>query len=230
MEQVTMVNNEKLLQIRQEMTPLIEMANSLSVETVEDYEKISELIKKADERKKFVVEYFKKMKDLAHQAHKKACDMEKVELVPMVMFRNIVDPKVKTYLWNEEQKRQVAQRKADEEARAAQKKLDDDAEKLAQKAEKRGDTDVATAIRNTVPTVTAPVVVKTIPKTGIGMTSRLKVRLLDIKKVQRRTLEELVQTMDDYPSLNAYVQKTKGKIAIPGFEIYQDTSLSVRTR
>jgi len=230
MEQLTIVNNEKLLQIRKEMTPLIEMANSLSVETVEDYEKISELIKKADERKKFIVGYFEELKEQTNQAHRKACAMEKEELAPMVMFRNIVDPKVKTYLWNEEQKRLKAQQKADDEARVAQKKLDDDAEKMAQKAEKRGDTDVATAIRNTVPTVTAPVVAKVIPKTGIGMTARYKVRLLDIKKVQRRTLEELAQTMEDYPTLNAFVQKTKGKIAIPGFEIYQDTSLSVRTR
>lgn len=237
------VDEEQVGRLQGDLAPLIEKAKSIEIVTVDDYTKVEGLLKQCAEKKNIIVEYFKPLKKQADALHADICAKEKEALAPVITFRTIVDPKVKTYLWNEEQKRLAAQKKIDDEARAAQDKLNKEAEALAKKAERRGDTDQATAIRNTVPTVSSVKVASVIPKSGISTKEIWKGTILDVKKVPRKLLEEIAiaygiamkktgfdGTKEDYPVLNDYAKRSQGKLNIPGVKFFTETSLAVRTK
>ncbi len=168
--QALTVNQE---QLRQEIAPVVAMAQSLVVRCAEDFIAASEYSKKNKAAQKKVHEIFDPICDAANVAWKKATALRGSFLNPLLEGDKIA--KNKREAWQEEQdriaekERRRLQAEQDEKARKEQEKL----RAQAQRAAEKGNVEKAEALKDRAESVVAPCVhVQTETPAVEGVTTR----------------------------------------------------------
>jgi ribosomal protein S17E len=114
-------------------------AESIVIETDEDYSAAAEFGRKVKRAAAEVTEFFKPMKDDAHRAHKTICDREKAMLTPLTNAEKVLKNTIGGYSLRKERERKAAEEAA---RRAAQEEAN---RRLAEAAEqeKAGNAEAA---------------------------------------------------------------------------------------
>jgi hypothetical protein len=114
-------------------------AESIVVETDEDYSTAAEFGRRVKQAASDVVEFFRPMKEDAYRAHKTVCDKEKTMLKPLINAEGVLKRTMGGYALRKERERKAAEEEARRRAREeANRKL---AEAVAQ--EEAGNKDAA---------------------------------------------------------------------------------------
>lgn len=105
-------------QLSRDVTDIEFQAESLVIQTDEDYAFAGEFGKMLKKKASQVTTFFKPMKDSAYQAHKAVCDREKAMLTPLRNAEKTVKRVMSAYIAEQERKRREA-----EEAAGGRRKL-----------------------------------------------------------------------------------------------------------
>lgn len=164
----------------------------------------------------------------AHGVHKEAVGQKKKIKAPLLEARGIVSPRVASYLVEQERIRRKAEEKhAKEIAKAVLKAAEEEEarNKEAEEAMENGDFEKAEEIMDT-PVAQVAAIDHLVPKapktTGLSVQTRWKFRIIDEAKIPRDYMKP------DEVKIGQIVRAMKGKLAIPGVQIYPDDSLTTR--
>ena len=128
-------------QLSRDVTDIEFQAESLVIQTDEDYAFAGEFGKMLKKKASQVTTFFKPMKDSAYQAHKAVCDREKAMLTPLRNAEKIIKQAINIY--DAEQKRK--RREAEEAARRAAEAERERKMREASELEAAGDNEGAEA-------------------------------------------------------------------------------------
>ena len=96
-------------QLSRDVTDIEFQAESLVIQTDEDYAFAGEFGKMLKKKASQVTTFFKPMKDSAYQAHKAVCDREKAMLTPLRNAEKTVKQVMSAYIAEQERKRREAE-------------------------------------------------------------------------------------------------------------------------
>ncbi len=219
------------LEIRQEVSPVIATANSLTVTNAEEYSYGTDFLKKIKEAQKKVTDYFSPMKTRAHETWKQICNQENEVLVPLKSAEDTTKRKLIDWKMEDDRKREAERRRlqaeADERARIERERLEKQAEKLKTPELKEQRLEQA---QNTV----APVIeVQTaVPKVeGISMRKTWKAELTDKTAFVKAAANDpnlMALLSVDMSALNKIATATKGGVTYPGVRFYEELSMASR--
>ena len=212
-----------------EVTGLQVFAEGFIVETDDDYQKACEFGRELKRKESEVTEFFKPMKDAAHQAHKAVCDREKAMLQPLKNAERVLKESVGLFLTERERKRKAAEeaaRRAAEEER--ERKL-----REAIEAEAAGDNEAAADAMTEamiMDQASATITVETgNPAKAAGTAVRKDWR---IKSVDPKAVPVEICGIELRPVDNAAVMRlirmSKGNVSIPGIEFEEVNTMSFR--
>lgn len=215
---------------------VVSQAQQISIASTEDYEDACTFLQFIAGRKKQVDEVFDPIVKKAHETHKEAVAQKKKVMDPLVMAELTVKGKVRSYSDEQERIRKAEEIRLQAEAKAAA-----DAAALVEAAqlEAQGDKELADLVIENAASAPAPVVVlppATPRVSGVSTRSNWKFRY---RNGELASLKELVQAAAKDDSLLAYlthkdtaigpvVKAQKSLTNIPGIEVYDEGSVSVR--
>lgn len=190
----------------------VEQARALTISSNELYVQADNACVGLKELEKEIVATFKEPKEKAWAAHKSIVAAEAKHLDPVVEARKLY--KQKMAIWSDAQEKI----RRDEEERqrvAAQKAAEEEAIRLAEQAQKAGNTEEAEAIIQ-APVVSEPVIVeRTIPKTATVLRKVWTFKVVNAALIPRQYL-----TVDEV-ALRKQAQATGNAVMVPGVEFYQ---------
>ena len=128
-------------QLSRDVTDIEFQAESLVIQSDEDYAFAGEFGKMLKKKASQVTTFFKPMKDSAYQAHKAVCDREKAMLTPLRNAEKTVKQVMSAYIAEQERKRREAEEAARRAAEAERERKIQEAATL----EAAGDADGAEA-------------------------------------------------------------------------------------
>lgn len=219
------------LAIRQEVSPVIAAANSLTITNAEEYSYGTEFLKKIKETQKRVTDHFSPMKTKAHEAWKQVCFQENEVLVPLknaedTTKRKLINWKIEDDRKREEERRRL-QAEADEKARIER-------DRLAKQAEKLKTPELKEQRLEQAQNIVAPIIeVQTaVPKVeGISVRKTWKAELTDkavFIKAAANDPNLMALLTVDMSALNKIASATKGGVTYPGVRFYEETSMASR--
>ena len=205
---------------------IYEQAQMLTINTAQDYDGAAEFTKQVKALSKRIKDYWAPLKKAARDAWQSLVDREKELLKPLEQAENEVKKKMAAY-----------QRKVQEEERAArllaEKLKKEEAERLlaeATKAAEEGremESEILLAQAEIIET-SQPAVQMQAPKaTGVSTRTLYRARIVDESKVPVEVAGVVIRPVD-LAAVNKMAQASKGKIQIPGIEIYEEQSVAVR--
>ncbi len=213
-------NDEAVLSRKVTSTEL--EAESIIIETDEDYNNAAEFGKRVKQEAANVISFFKDMKDDAYKAHKTICDREKQILKPLQNAEAILKRVMGEYALLKERKRKAAEA---ETRRLAQEEAE---RKLLEaiKLEKSGDSAAAECVmldaemadtmsRNVTITAEPPKV------KGVSQTTDWELVSVDNDKVPIAVAGMVIRPVDE-KAIMRLIRASKGKVSIPGI-IYKET-------
>jgi hypothetical protein len=206
-----------------------EQARQITIKTMDDYVRASEIIVTIKAIRKKITETFKPIKQKMDAAKQEVLDQEKAADKPLKEAEALLSPQI--IAWNREQERI----RELEEVRLRKIALDAEKERLLseainaeEEAKRNGATkeeaaEVAQEVISS-PIQPPPVVVpKAVPKVaGMSIRENWKFRVVNESLVPREYLKI------DEVKIGGVVRATKGSIKIPGIEIYNEGTLSGR--
>jgi len=197
-----------------------EQAKQISIKTMADYTRASDIIMSIKAIRKKITDTFKPIKQKMDAAKQEVLDQEKAADKPLKEAEAWLSPQI--IEWNREQERI---RKAEEE-RLRKIAEDEEKERKLQEAvaaEQSGNKEEAEAIINE-PVYIPPVVVpKTVPKVeGMSIRENWKFRITNEKLIPREYLKV------DEVKIGQVVRAMKSAANIPGIEIYNEGVISGR--
>jgi hypothetical protein len=229
------VNERELAALEQSSSIVMDMAQR-QASAIVDLATCKEAQVWCSERITFATNLRKKswlanIRDTWHKQHKSVCEIiEKYAAPHEIAVRKVVDPAITIFLRGEEEKRQAAQRKLQEEA----KKREEDA-RLAKAEElaKQGKTQQADSLLNKPLEVVAP---RLDPVKLEGRSAR---KTWKVTPLQDDALIALIKGISggavpiqaievNYSWLNKQAQLMDGNLKYPGVECYQEESGSYR--
>lgn len=205
-------------------TDLITMAKTYIVETEQEYKNAVEICKDIKLKIKTIEEYWKELKDRAYKGWKDICSKEKELLEPYAKAE--IDIKNKMTAWQrakmEEERllREEQERwRREEEARLLA---------IAIEAEKEGKTEQVEAIIEKVQEVHIAVFKQPEKLIVSGSATRKvwKFRIVNPTLVPNELNGFLIRPIDE-SVLKKIANGTKGNMAVPGIEFYEDIEISV---
>jgi len=218
----------KEAEIQQEVSIVETQAKALSITTDEEYGQAAEFGKQIKTQAKTVMDFFKPMKDSAHQAHKTICDREKKMLQPLQEAEKEIKRNIADYLRKKEKERlelEAKMRKAAEEERERQ--LEE-----AAKLEEAGKTEEAEVVLMEAQ-VTETVAVNSkvymdTPKTkSVSSTKDWEIQNIDAEKVPINFGGMEIRPVDDKAILRL-IRASKGTIQIPGINYKETIKIGIR--
>jgi hypothetical protein len=223
----------RALAVEHERLVAIATAEGADVTDAESYVRVGDRLVELVEHRRTVTEWFKPLRELAYRLHRMVCDRETTVLDPIVRFEQAA----KTNRLRLEREEAEARRR--EEQRLAAAAREQERERLAREAadlEERMEPELAAQVLEQAVHVPAPVVVlpSTLPVTP-GISSRprwlwrpvggegaaAKARAIQLVPREFLTLDTV--------KINAYVRSHGASARIPGIEIYDAGSVTVRT-
>lgn len=219
------------LAIREEVSPVIQTANSLIVTNAEEYSYGAEFLKKIKEAQKRVMDYFSPMKTKAHEAHRQICDREGELLTPLKSAEDTTKRKLLSWKMEDDRKREEERRRlqaeADEKARIER-------DRLAKQAEKLKTPELKEQRLEQAQNIVAPIIeVQTaVPKVeGLSFRKTWKAELTDkIAFIKAAATDPNLMALlaVDMSALNRIASATKGGVTYPGVRFYEESSPSSR--
>ena len=214
--------------LSRQVTELEARAAALVVTSDEEYGLAAEFGKAIKNQAATVTEFFKPMKESAHQAHKAICDREKTMLAPLKNAENIIKKTMGGYV--EEKERQ---KRAQEEAlRLAAERERERLLKEADERSKAGDETGAEEVLNEAilmdqaSNFTAPALAK--PKVA-GVSTRRDWEITNIDDAAVPvTLAGMMLRPVDTAAVMSMIRGSKGTIQIPGITYKEKTITSFR--
>ena len=205
---------------------IYEQAQMLTINTAQDYDGAAEFTKQVKKLSKRIKDYWEPLKKSARASWQSLVDREKELLTPLEKAEAEVKTKMAAY-----------QRKVQEEERAArllaEKLKKEEAERLlaeATKAAEEGremESEILLAQAEIIET-SQPAVQMQAPKaTGVSTRTMYRARIIDESKVPVEVAGVVIRPVD-LAAINKLAQASKGKIQIPGIEIYEEKSVAVR--
>lgn len=215
-------------ELTKEVTDIEFQAESLVIETDQDYEQAAEFGKMLKQKASEVTAFFKPMKDSAYQAHKAVCDREKTMLVPLKNAESIVKKGMGTYLVEQDRKRREAEEAARRAAQAERDRLMAQAEKM----EASGDnTGAEAAVEEAVVmdeamsyTAAAPAKPKV---SGVSTSKDWEIAEIDPAKVPVNFAGMEIRPVDK-AAIMRLIRASKGSIQIPGVAYKEIAKMSFR--
>ena len=211
-------------QLSRDVTDIEFQAESLVIQTDEDYAFAGEFGKMLKKKASQVTTFFKPMKDSAYQAHKAVCDREKAMLTPLRNAEKTVKQVMSAYIAEQERKR----REAEEAARRAA-----EAERERKIQEAAGDADGAEAAFEeatimddaasyaVVPAAATPKV------SGVSTSKDWEIVEIDPKAVPLAVAGIELRPVDQ-AAVMRLIRASKGQIEIPGITYRQVAKMSFR--
>ena len=205
---------------------IYEQAQMLTINTAQDYDGAAEFTKQVKALSKRIKDYWAPLKKAARDAWQSLVDREKELLKPLEQAEAEVKTKMAAY-----------QRKVQEEERAARELAEklkrEEAERLlaeAAKAAEQGnemESEILLA-QAEIMEASQPAVQMQAPKaTGVSTRTMYRARIIDESKVPVEVAGVVIRPVD-LAAINKLAQASKGKIQIPGIEIYEEQSVAVR--
>ena len=204
-------------------------AESLVIQTDEDYAFAGEFGKMLKKKASQVTTFFKPMKDSAYQAHKAVCDREKAMLTPLRNAEKIIKQAINIY--DAEQKRK--RREAEEAARRAAEAERERKMREASELEAAGDNEGAEAAFEeaaimddaasyaVVPATAAPKV------SGVSTSKDWEIVEIDPKAVPLAVAGVEIRPVDK-AAVMRLIRTSKGQIEIPGITYREVAKISFR--
>jgi len=215
-------SQETGLQIR--ANDALEYVREMEVKNNEDLQAANKVLVRIGQVRKEIVAYWDEPITTAHKAHKALLTKKREMLEALESADAILKPRVRDFMEAERKKREEAERLAAAKE-AEDKRKADEAMAEAAKLEEEGKTeqalealDKATEIEETREKAVIPEALKT---EGMHTRKTWKYREIDLTKVPMKYF-----TLDSR-KVNTAIKA--GVREIPGLQIYQDTSLTVRT-
>ena len=211
------------------MTDIEFQAESLVIQTDEDYAFAGEFGKMLKKKASQVTTFFKPMKDSAYQAHKAVCDREKAMLTPLRNAEKIIKQAINIY--DAEQKRK--RREAEEAARRAAEAERERKMREASELEAAGDNEGAEAAFEeaaimddaasyaVVPATAAPKV------SGVSTSKDWEIVEIDPKAVPLAVAGVEIRPVDK-AAVMRLIRTSKGQIEIPGITYREVAKISFR--
>lgn len=207
---------------------ILEQAQFLTINSPTDYDGAAEFTKQVKTLSKQIKDYWGPLKKSARASWQSLVDREKELLTPLDQAETEVKKKMAAY-----------QKKVQEEERAArllaEKLKREEAERLLAEAEKAAEqgnemeSEILFAQAEIIET-SQPAVQMQAPKaTGVSTRTLYRARIIDETKVPVEVAGVVIRPVD-LPAINKLAQASKGKVQIPGIEIYEEQSVAVRTR
>ena len=188
-------------QLSRDVTDIEFQAESLVIQTDEDYAFAGEFGKMLKKKASQVTTFFKPMKDSAYQAHKAVCDREKAMLTPLRNAEKTVKQVMSAYIAEQERKR----REAEEAARRA---AEAERERKIQEAA-------------VVPAAATPKV------SGVSTSKDWEIVEIDPKAVPLAVAGVELRPVDQ-AAVMRLIRTSKGQIEIPGITYRQVAKMSFR--
>ncbi len=216
-------------QLSHDVTDIEFQAESLVIQTDEDYAFAGEFGKMLKKKASQVTTFFKPMKDSAYQAHKAVCDREKAMLTPLRNAEKIIKQAISAY--DEEQKRK--RREAEEAARQAAEAERERKMREASELEAAGDNEGAEAAFEeaaimddaasyaVVPATAAPKV------SGVSTSKDWEIVEIDPKAVPLAVAGVEIRPVDK-AAVMRLIRTSKGQIEIPGITYREVAKISFR--
>lgn len=216
-------------QLSRDVTDIEFQAESLVIQTDEDYAFAGEFGKMLKKKASQVTMFFKPMKDSAYQAHKAVCDREKAMLTPLRNAEKIIKQAINIY--DAEQKRK--RREAEEAARRAAEAERERKMREASELEAAGDNEGAEAAFEeaaimddaasyaVVPATAAPKV------SGVSTSKDWEIVEIDPKAVPLAVAGVEIRPVDK-AAVMRLIRTSKGQIEIPGITYREVAKISFR--
>lgn len=205
---------------------IYEQAKILTINSPVDYEGAAEFTKQVKSLSKRIKDYWAPLKKSARASWQSLVDREKELLTPLDQAEAEVKKKMAAY-----------QKKIQEEERAArllaEKLKREEAERLLAEAEKAADegremeSEILFAQAEIIETSQTAVQVQAPKATGVSTRTLYRARIVDESKVPVEVAGVVIRPVD-LAAVNKMAQASKGKIQIPGIEIYEEQSVAVR--
>ncbi len=205
---------------------ILEQARYLNITSAADYEAAAEFAKQVKALSKRIKDYWAPLKKAARDAWQSLVDREKELLKPLEQAEAEVKTKMAAY-----------QRKVQEEERAARELAEklkrEEAERLlaeAAKAAEQGnemESEILLAQAEIMEASQPAVQMQTPKATGVSTRTLYRARIIDESKVPVEVAGVVIRPVD-LAAINKLAQASKGKVQIPGIEIYEEQSVAVR--
>ena len=212
-------------QLSRDVTDIEFQAESLVIQTDEDYAFAGEFGKMLKKKASQVTTFFKPMKDSAYQAHKAVCDREKAMLTPLRNAEKTVKQVMSAYIAEQERKR----REAEEAARRA---AEAERERKIQEAA-AGDADGAEAAFEEAAIMDDAASYAVVPATvtpkvsGVSTSKDWEIVEIDPKAVPLAVAGIELRPVDQ-AAVMRLIRASKGQIEIPGITYRQVAKMSFR--
>lgn len=205
---------------------ILEQARYLNITSAADYEAAAEFTKQVKALSKRIKDYWAPLKKAARDAWQSLVDREKELLKPLEQAEAEVKTKMAAY-----------QRKVQEEERAARELAEklkrEEAERLlaeAAKAAEQGnemESEILLAQAEIMEASQPAVQMQTPKATGVSTRTLYRARIIDESKVPVEVAGVVIRPVD-LAAINKLAQASKGRIQIPGVEVYEEKSVAVR--
>ena len=211
-------------QLSRDVTDIEFQAESLVIQTDEDYAFAGEFGKMLKKKASQVTTFFKPMKDSAYQAHKAVCDREKAMLTPLRNAEKTIKQVMSAYIAEQERKR----REAEEAARRAA-----EAERERKIQEAAGDADGAeaafeeAAIMDDAASYAVVPAAATPKVSGVSTSKDWEIVEIDPKAVPLAVAGIELRPVDQ-AAVMRLIRASKGQIEIPGITYRQVAKMSFR--
>lgn len=207
---------------------ILEQAKLLTINNATDYDGAAAFAKQVKSLNKRIKDYWEPLKMSARASWQNLVDREKELLNPLEQAETEVKKKMAAY-----------QRKVQEEERAArllaEKLKQEETERLLAEATKAADegremeSEILLAQAEIIETAEPAVQIQAPTARGISTRTIYRARIVNEKQVPVEVAGVVIRPVD-ISAINKLAQASKGKLQIPGIEIYTEDSVSVRTR
>ena len=206
-------------QLSRDVTDFEFQAESLVIQTDEDYAFAGEFGKMLKKKASQVTTFFKPMKDSAYQAHKAVCDREKAMLTPLRNAEKTVKQVMSAYIAEQERKRREAERERKiQEAATLEAAGDADGAEAAFEEAAIMDDAASYAV---VPAAATPKV------SGVSTSKDWEIVEIDPKAVPLAVAGIELRPVDQ-AAVMRLIRASKGQIEIPGITYRQVAKMSFR--
>jgi hypothetical protein len=205
---------------------ILEQARYLTITTAQDYDRAAEFTKQVKSLSKRIKNYWEPLKKSARASWQSLVDREKELLTPLEKAETEVKTKMAAY-----------QRKVQEEERAArllaEKLKREEAERLLAQATEAADqgnemeSEILLAQAEIVESTKPAVQIQKPTATGVSTRTLYRARITNEKQVPVEVAGVVIRPVD-LSAINKLAQASKGKLQIPGIEIYEEQSVAVR--
>lgn len=202
-------------QLSRDVTDIEFQAESLVIQTDEDYAFAGEFGKMLKKKASQVTTFFKPMKDSAYQAHKAVCDREKAMLTPLCNAEKTVKQVMSAYIAEQERKRREAEEAARRAAEAERER------KIQEAATLEAAIMDDAASYAVVPATVTPKV------SGVSTSKDWEIVEIDPKAVPLAVAGIELRPVDQ-AAVMRLIRASKGQIEIPGITYRQVAKMSFR--